>query len=180
MENELPEKKKLTIKESVSSLFRTPLRKVVAVLALVVVLIVIAVLVGYMAVLFKLPSQKAIVVGNVCNAQVVNSFNSTMESYYGDGSTREAILALEGMVKDISKKAGYENDATCVFIKYRVAIVQQDYKVASETAKKLQDLAGNGQFVDMNAEGINTVKSMLQAAERLAPKGEEVDFGEEK
>lgn len=180
MENELPEKKKLTIKERVSSLFRTPQRKVGGVLALVVVLLATAMLLGYMAVLFKLPSQKAIVVGNVCSEKVVSSFNSTIESYYGDGSTREAILALEDIVKDISKKAGYENDATCVFIKYRVAIVQQDYKVASETAKKLQDMTAKGQFVDMNVEGVTTVKSMVQSAERLAPKGEEVDFGEEK
>jgi hypothetical protein len=177
MENEVPEKRKRTLKDlmarMVSSKKRKTLTIVLGVGALLAIGIVIALFTGWLAVIAKTPGQKVVVVASVCNEAKVNKFNTIMDGYYGDGDTQTAGADLSSLITDITKNSSYKQDPTCVFMKYRQAVLSSDYQTAKDMVDQLGRLAKTGKYTDAQVKGLTSIDTMGQALNQIAPNKKE-------
>lgn len=154
---------------------KQPGRLTLWIVAAVLVLgVVVAFALGLVAVVFKSPHQKTVLAGNSCGTTVVERYNTAMTAYYGDG--RAAVLkSLTTLSDEIAKGAGWEQDASCLFIRYRVASLTSNYAVAKDMLAKLEVQVERGNSPDGRLDGLGSVKDMARTVELLNPDKEEPD-----
>lgn len=137
--------------------------------------IIIAIAVGFLAISFKHPQERIVVSPNVCTSTVVQQFNDAVASRYSDVSQADNITPMRKVVDDFSKNKRSDKDPTCLFMKYRYAIVTSDYTTAKTALDQLERLAAEGLFVDGRVKGLVSFADMAQAVRLIAPK-EEAEF----
>lgn len=135
---------------------------------LVVVLLVLALVLGFMAVVFKLPGQKVALVSDVCGPTVVDKYNSIMTTYYGDAQT-DSVANLKALVAEFKKNPAYKQDPTCLFIGYRAGSLSGDYASAKEMFDPLQQLVKAGSSPSLNLDGVTSVATMQKELDRINP-----------
>lgn len=139
-----------------------------AVGALLVVGLVVAALTGRFVVTFKSPEQKIVIIPGVCGEQIIAKYNNALLGYYGD-TPDEAVAKLTSLVAEFSRNQNYKNDSNCLFIGYRVALLKQDYPVASDMFGQLKKQIEKGQFVDGNLDGLSSIAGMESALSLVKP-----------
>ena len=136
--------------------------------------VIIAVLTGLIAVVFKSPHQKVVLAGTVCNTIMVDRYNSTMTGYYGDDRAG-GLTALNTLSDEIEKRAGAAQDASCLFIRYRVALLNNQYATAKDNLDKLSDQVSAGNSADTRLDGLTSLASMRRSLTAIDPNVKDPD-----
>ncbi len=116
---------------------------------------------GWLAVVFKQPNERAIVQTQVCDDVVVKKYNTIISTIE---SPDDIPTATASLITDFSKSSGYEQDPTCMYIKFSALIQKNDYSEASAIYTQMVKLADGGAFVDSrlyNAVGLSGMKRNL-------------------
>lgn len=142
-------------------------KKWIALLVLVtlVVAAVVAVMTGWVAIVFKNPTSRVVVQANVCDSSFVKRFNDAMAR--SNEGYEDVADILKGIVSDIDGRSGNEKDPNCAYIRYRSDLMQADFTDAQNQVNIIQNLAKNGSYVSSQLTGAGSVEAMsvtLQAA----------------
>lgn len=129
---------------------------------LVVVLLVGALLIGFMSIVFKLPGQRVAVISNVCGESTVNAYNEAVDGYLTEDRSK-STEAISNIVSNFSKNTSYLSDSNCLFIKYQMAYSQGDYATAKDMLDKLTVEVKKGRSVDGRMKGLSSISSMEDA-----------------
>lgn len=140
------------------------------------ILIIVALVVGFMAVVFKLPGQKVVIVPNVCGDTVINNYNTIMTDALSD-ENETTIPKLVSLVSDIQKNSAYKSDSNCLFISYQTAYFQKDYDTAKSMLDGLKTLVEKGQSIDSRLQGVASI-SNIESSLRLIATRTGVEFDE--
>ena len=128
--------------------------KVGWILGILVIAVIAALLVsGYLAVVWKQPSDHvAIVTPRACGDDVVTTYNDVSQYKQRDGKDDYTIdeQGLKRLAAQIKDKAGYQRDPTCQTILFMAAVDDKDYATAKATYKTLNDLHAEGKYADSN------------------------------
>lgn len=135
---------------------------------LVVVLLVLALVFGFMSVVFKLPEQKVAVISNVCGESTVNAYNDAVDGYLTENRSK-STETISNIVNNFSKNASYESDSNCLFIKYQMAYSQADYTTAKDMLDKLTTQVKKGRSVDGRMKGLSSISNMETALGSIRP-----------
>jgi hypothetical protein len=106
----------------------------------------------------KEPSERVLVVANLCEASTIDTFNALMMSRADEESDTRAQAAakLAELSDTIAKKANYTHDASCVFMRYDIARVQLQYATAKEMTDVLATLAQEGLFPSTDIDSLTS------------------------
>lgn len=140
--------------------------------AVVVIGLVIAALTGFLNISFKYPNERIVVSPNVCPSTVVQQFNDALASRYSDASQVSNTTAVRQVVDDFSKNKSSEQDPTCLFMKYRYAIMTNDHATAKTAVERLEQLATQGLYVNGRVKGLVGFSDMNQAVQLITPEAE--------
>ena len=135
---------------------------------LVAVLLVLALVFGFMAVVFKLPGQKVVINSNVCGDETVSAYNAAMTLYIDGDTTQQGSDDLKKLSSDVGNMQNYASDATCLYIRYRVAVLNLDYTVAQESLDAYSGLLEQGRFADGRLTGLSGLEDMKSNVEYMA------------
>lgn len=144
-------------------------KRIIWVAAGIVVLAgILALVFGFVAIVFKYPTQKVVLVGAVCDAVTIDHYNTAMQSYYGDDRAA-ALKTLSTLSDDIAKRSGAGQDASCLFIRYRTGLLSGNYTVAKENFDLLsrQEAAGNSPALRL--DGLSSLTSMQRDITTIDP-----------
>ena len=130
--------------------------------------LIIAVVSGFIAITFKMPNQKVVLFSQVCDEDTVSNYNTAARESYGD-TPESGMVALDSLSLDISKRPGYDGDPTCVFIRYRVAVMRKDYATAQSAFDTYVKLVDSSLFANGQLEGLSSVKQMETALGFIKP-----------
>ena len=121
--------------------------------------LIIGIIVG-----IKQPNEQILKQQIICNQTIVNKFN-TMKSSDKFNDTAKAIASVKD---EVIKRAGYENDPTCMYIKLYSEVMELKKDEAKKTYLKLEELIGKGQFINSNLQGMvdmSSLKSVINSNE---------------
>ena len=130
--------------------------------------IIIALITGLVAAVLKSPSQKVVLAGTACDTILVDRYNTAMTGYYGDDRT-SGLKTLSTLSDEIGKRAGAEHDATCLFIRYRAALLNNQYAAAKDNFDKLSTQVNAGNSVDTRLDGVSSLASMQRDLTTIDP-----------
>jgi hypothetical protein len=119
---------------------------------------------GRLYVGIKQPNEQILKQQIICNQTIVNKFN-TMKSSDKFNDTAKAIASVKD---EVIKRAGYENDPTCMYIKLYSEVMELKKDEAKKTYLKLEELIGKGQFINSNLQGMvdmSSLKSVINSNE---------------
>lgn len=114
----------------------------------ILVILIILTLVGFIGVTLKMPGQKMALNQRVCGDDIVNKWNKI----YAPDAKEAQNTATDKLADQVKQKAGYQNDATCLYIVFQSAVGSSDVKVADSALKSMKEL---------NAAGVSTDDRML-------------------
>lgn len=124
---------------------------------------------GRAVIVVKEPSERVLVVANVCDTTLIDTFNTLMMSRVNEESdTRaQAVAKLAELSDTIAKKADYAHDASCVFMRYDIARVQLQYATAKEMADTLLTLEQEGRFPSTHIDSLTSTEMTKDNVEHV-------------
>lgn len=129
---------------------------------------VASVLLGWVKVSIKTPSQSVIVRTEVCGQDVINRYNSL---YSATSNTEDEYAkneaALEAFSQEVAQKVGAENDPTCQYIIFAGALTKDDSNKAKQALETIVQLADEGHYVNTKLNGIIDIDQMKLRVEIL-------------
>lgn len=135
----------------------------VAVLAIATA--VFGILTNRLAVVFKNPEQRVIVVTNVCGDDIINKYNDAItKTSVGDNS---GFVAIDALINNFTKNPDYQRDPNCLFIKFQLTFHQANFEQAKQSYDKIADLANDGIFVSSKINGAAGLDGLKRALDFL-------------
>ncbi len=141
------------------------------VISVSMVLLVLAglVLFGYLAVSWKQPQQKVVLVSTVCGDSIINTYNKVSEVRQTGGTFSIDEAGLKSLVAEVKAKKNYQSDATCQTILMDAAIHNQDYNAAKAAYSAVKALHDKHIYVDSNLNTGGSVPDYQGFVQQLAP-----------
>jgi hypothetical protein len=111
----------------------------------------------------------------VCGDSVISQYNAAMFYQVRGTDTRDSLdeAGINNLEKDVPKKTGYAQDATCQTILFWIAIHHHDATKAAGALAALNSLHGQGKYVDSNlssSASLSTFQSAIDSL-RVDPQG---------
>ena len=111
----------------------------------------------------------------ICGDTVITQYNAAMFYQVRGTDTKDSLdeAGINNLEKDVSKKAGYAQDATCQTILFWIAIHHHDATKAAVALTALNNLHGEGKYVDSNLSNnasLSTFQSAIDSL-RVDPQG---------
>lgn len=134
-------------------------KKLIALIAVVVVIVlgVAAALTGRMAIVFKAPDARVVVQPNICGDSFVTRYNDSVKQAL-NGVNATSVVGT--VVQDFDKLSGNDKDPSCAYIRFRYALMTNDYETAQRQLDIMSDLAAKGSYADMRLNGMNGIDSL--------------------
>ena len=120
-------------------------------------------LTGRLAVSIKQPDQRMVVRSEVCGEAIVARYNKAVSAVRPSDPTPSEVTKL---VKEFSAVKGYENDPTCLYIKFHTLLDKGTYAEANNIYQTMLKLANQGNFANTklyNMAGLDSMKYELSA-----------------
>lgn len=124
-------------------------------IVLLVCLLVVGVLTKRIAIAF-MPNSSARVVSEVCGTSDIDNFNTN----FTNEDFNKTIEAIE-------KRAGYNNDANCVYMQYRYYYDRLQYTKARDRATRVEELINAGNFIDSRFAGLQNLAMIQQSIDAI-------------
>lgn len=143
-----------------------PIKRSIIIICIVVVLVAIGTVVflmssGRLAVVMKQPSQKTLIVKNVCGEEMIDRYNTAFDIKHPE----KYPDTLKSIAKDIEANPDYAGDANCQYILYNYDILAlQDTQKATQTLTKLKQLSEQGQNPSMSFRVLNSIPELESAS----------------
>lgn len=136
---------------------------------------VIMAVTGRLAIAFKTPEQKLVVVTTQCGTDVVERYNEGIRLYTSAGTEFAGLDALGTVARDIDGQ-NYQDDPTCAFIRYSVAVIKKDHDTAQKNYELYRRLVEDGGIADPRTSRLANLDDMKSEVEYLVPvDGKEYD-----
>lgn len=150
---------------------------VAAILIVAVAYAIYMVATGRATIVVKEPSERVLVVANLCEASTIDTFNALMMSRADEESDTRAQAAakLAELSDTIAQKANYTHDASCVFMRYDIARVQLQYATAKEMTDVLATLAQEGLFPSTDIDSLTNTDMIKDNLEHVQDGGNDID-----
>jgi hypothetical protein len=137
--------------------------------SVVVLLVVGLIMVGYVAVAWKQPQQKVVLVNTVCGDNIVATYNKVSDIRPNGDSFSIDEAGLKSLIADIKSKKNYQDDATCQTIVLAAAIHYQDYNAAKVAYNAVKALHDKHIYVDSNLNAGGSLSAYEGFVQELSP-----------
>jgi hypothetical protein len=106
----------------------------------------------------------------VCGDSVIAQYNAAMFYQVRGTDTRDSLdeAGINNLEKDIPKKTGYAQDATCQTILFWIAIHHLDATKAAGALTALKSLHGQGKYVDSNLSSSSSLLTFQGAIDSIS------------
>jgi len=153
-------------KKSRKSLRMSPMSWVRLIAILLIVLIAVGAFTGWIAITFKQPSGRVTVRTEVCGDDIIAKYNTATLNVSPADPTPSAVTDL---VADISKRANYQSDPTCLYIEYTTLMQKNNYTEANNRYEKMVKLADGGSYTSTKVNNMSGLDSMKRNLEFIKP-----------
>lgn len=133
-----------------------------AVLVMIIGAVVYMIFTDRIVVTIKQPSDRVVTVVTVCDDSLVDSYNEQIAlSAEADTTVRDAAMAsLDGISSAIAAKDNYQEDPSCVYMRFKVALQKFDHTTAQEMATTLESLSNEDRFPSMRIDGLMDIEAV--------------------
>jgi hypothetical protein len=116
---------------------------------IVAVVLIITTLSGFVAIVFKQPSQKIVLVNKVCSEEIIATYNqaSLLEQRTGSADYSVDKQTLDKLAADIKSKKNYLEDPTCQAILLSIAVINEDFEAAKSSLALLKELQDKNLYI---------------------------------
>lgn len=126
---------------------------------------------GRLSVLWKQPSEQAVVLSRVCDEDVVATYNKIAQYKFSSsaGSYSFDEKGLAALAADIKTKTDYQSDPTCQTILLLAAIHNHDFKAALAAYSAVAELHSQHIYADSALSGGGSLSDYKAFIQELAP-----------